>query len=161
MATFAQWLKVQEDQVNEGGEATAVARLAKAWGADSTHGNVSSPSGLASYVARNWAHNHPEEGAPSAEQMLEWLELAREQYKRSRQLSVVDSSESASSNAISDEVLAALAAIQHELGWLRAALSMILPDDAMEALRIAAETGPDQPEQPDFAALWAAADHSG
>lgn len=154
MATFAQWLLAQEDQVDGAGGATVIARLASAWKADQGRGNISSPSGMRGHIKAHWAE--AADGHPDADTALAWLEEAHGTYRRTRSVQPVP--DAAESSQVRDlrELVAQLVA---DIGWLRAAVTLMLPAEALEVL---AEAEADiEAETTDWAAMWAQADHSG
>lgn len=156
MATFAQWLLAQEDQVDAGGEATVVARLARAWKGDNGHGNTSSPAGVKRYISGRWDEEHPDEGSPTAAEMLGWLDTTLAVYRGQRTLGAVPEP-SAAQQDLADLVKQ----LAFDVGWLRAALSMLLTDEQLAVLDAAAAQAAEEAETPDFAEMWAKADHSG
>lgn len=161
MATFGQWLLAQEDQAVAGtGEPTTTARLAKAWKADPERGNTSSPSGMKRHIASRWG-GEPVDGRPDQETAIAWLAQAQDEYRGQRHLQPAGTAQSAASDSDLRDLVKQLA---FDVGWIRAALSMLLTDEQLEVLAVAAaETGadPEDAETLDWAGMWAKADHSG
>lgn len=158
MATFGQWLLAQEDQAVAGtGEPTVIARLAKAWKADPDRGNTSSPSGMKRHIASRWG-GEPVDGRPDQETALAWLAEAQDVFRGQRHLQPAGTAQPAAQD---DDLRELVRQMGFDVGWLRAALSMLLTDEQLEVLDVAAAEAAEEAEPIDFAQMWAKADHSG
>lgn len=137
MATFAQWLAVQDSRQDEVGE------LARTWKADTGHGNLSSPAGIGRFIAANW---------DDAETWAERLKLAADEHHAAKMQAdptlsslghlqelrneIIEASRDYGDRTqpMLDVLLKRAREQSAQLAWLQAAVSFLLPDDVLKKL---------------------------